>query len=331
MTTRTRLLRAVAISVVVLAAAIVLGLWAGYERITITALRSDPMVRALFFRVRMPRVALAMLTGAALSVVGAALQALFRNPLAEPFTLGVSGGGALGASLAIALGWGARAWGVPLVFVVSFGGAMAAVLVVYRIARAGVVVLPGALLLSGVIVNLIAASGVLILEYLTDPTRSLQILRWTVGSLDIVGFDMIWRMAVILLPAMLALLAFARDLQLLAIDEDTAESLGVNVRRTEGVVYFLSSALVGVTVAVGGTIGFVGLIVPHAVRLVFGQDLRVLMPASVLLGAAFLIAADTVARVAVASTDLPVGAVTALLGGPVFLWLLTRRQRNTAI
>ena len=331
MTTRTRLMRALAISTVVLAAAVALGLWAGYERVTIASLQSDPMAWALFFRVRMPRVALAMLTGAALSVVGAALQALFRNPLAEPFTLGVSGGGALGASVAIALGWGVRVWGVPLVFVTSFAGAMAAVLVVYRIARAGVVVLPGALLLSGVIVNLIAASGVLILEYLTDPTRSLQILRWTVGSLDIVGFDMIWRMAVILIPATIALLAFARDLQLLAIDEDTAASLGVNVRRTEGAIYFLCSVLVGVTVAVGGTIGFVGLIVPHTVRLVFGQDLRVLMPASVLLGAAFLIAADTVARVAVASTDLPVGAVTALLGGPFFLWLLTRRQRHTAI
>jgi iron complex transport system permease protein len=213
----------------------------------------------------------------------------------------------------------------------SFSGAMVAVLVVYRIARTGVVVLPGALLLSGVIVNLIAASGVLILEYLTDPTRSLQILRWTVGSLDIVGFDMIWRMAVVLLPATVVLLAFSRDLQLLAVDEDTAASLGVNVRRTEGAVYFLSSLLVGVTVAVGGTIGFVGLIVPHAVRLVFGQDLRLLMPASVLLGAAFLIFADTLARVAVSSTELPVGAVTALLGGPIFLWLLTRRQRSTAM
>jgi len=329
--TASRLLRALLISAAILAAATAFGLWAGYEHVTLDSLRHDPMSRALFFRVRMPRVALAALTGAALSIVGAALQALFRNPLAEPFTLGVSGGGALGASIAIAFGWGARAFGVPLVFVTSFGGAMLAVLIVYRIARTGVVVLPGALLLSGVIVNLIAASGVLILEYLTDPTRSLQILRWTVGSLDIVGFDMIWRMSIVLIPATLALLAFARDLQLVAVDEDTAASLGVNVRRTEGAVYFLSSLLVGVTVAVGGTIGFVGLIVPHAVRLIFGQDLRVLLPTSVLLGASFLIAADTLARIAVSTTELPVGAVTALLGGPVFLWLLTRRQRNAAM
>ena len=329
--TTSRILRALLISAVVLAAAIAFGLWAGYERVTFSSLQNDPMARALFFRVRMPRVALAALTGAALSIVGAALQALFRNPLAEPFTLGVSGGGALGASVAIAFGWGARAFGIPLVFVTSFGGAMLAVFVVYRIARTGVVVLPGALLLSGVIVNLIAASGVLILEYMTDPTRSLQILRWTVGSLDIVGFDMIWRMAVVLGPATIALLAFARDLQLVAVDEDTAASLGVNVRRTEGAVYFLSSVLVGVTVAVGGTIGFVGLIVPHAVRLLFGEDLRVVLPGSLLLGAAFLVLADALGRSALPAGELPVGAITGLLGGPAFLWLLRRRKQYAAM
>jgi len=328
---RTRLFRALAISAALLAAAFLLGIWAGYERITPDILRHDPIARAVFLRVRLPRVVLAAITGASLAVVGAALQAHFRNPLAEPFTLGVSGGGALGASLAIALGWGTRTLGLPAVFVASFAGAMASVLVVYRIARSGVIVLPGALLLAGVIVNMIAASGVLVLVYVTESNRALEILRWTSGSLDAVGFDIVWRMAVVLTPAWIALFAFARDLHLLAMDEETALSLGVNVKRTEQMVYFLSSVIVGVTVAVGGTIAFVGLIVPHAARLLFGQDLRIVLPSSFLTGAAFLIVADAVARTAVPSTELPVGAVTALLGGPFFLWLLTRRRRNAAL
>ncbi len=328
---QSRLLWALTISALLLAAAFLIGIWAGYEHITPELLRRDAIARAVFFRVRLPRVALAAVTGASLSVVGAALQAHFRNPLAEPFTLGVSGGGAFGASLAIALGWGVSTFGIPMVFVASFGGAMGAVLIVYRIARSGVIVLPGALLLAGVIVNLIAASGVVVLVYLTDSNRALQILRWTSGSLDAVGFDMIWRMLVPLVPAWIALFAFARDLHLLAMDEDTAAALGVNVKRTEAAVYFLSSVIVGVTVAVGGTIAFVGLIVPHAVRLLFGQDLRIVLPSSFLVGAAFLIAADAVARAAIPSTELPVGAVTALLGGPFFLWLLTRRRRNSAL
>ncbi|HZU24338.1 MAG TPA: iron ABC transporter permease [Bryobacteraceae bacterium] len=331
MSLRVRLIRALAISAAVLAAAILFGVWAGYERITPDLLRHDPIARAVFFRVRLPRVALAAITGASLSVVGAALQAHFRNPLADPFTLGVSGGGALGASVAIALGWGASALGVPVVFVASFAGAMAAVLIVYRIARSGVIVLPGALLLAGVIVNMIAAAGVLVLVYVTQSNRALEILRWTAGSLDAVGFDIVWRMAVVLTPAWLVLFTFARDLHLLAMDEETAAALGVNVRRTEIAVYFLSSVIVGVTVAVGGTIAFVGLIVPHAARLLFGQDLRIVLPSSFLAGAAFLIVADAIARIAVPSTELPVGAVTALLGGPFFLWLLTRRQRNSAM
>ena len=328
---RSRLIRALAIGALLLAAAFLVGLWAGYEHITPQILGRDPIARAVFFRVRLPRVCLAAIIGASLSIVGAALQAHFRNPLAEPFTLGVSGGGAFGASLAIALGFGARAFGLPMVFFASFAGAMAAVGIVYRIARSGVIVLPGALLLAGVIVNMIAASGVLVLIYVTQSNRALEILRWTSGSLDAVGFDIVWRMAVVLAPAWIVLLAFAPDLHLLAMDEDTAAALGVNVRRTEAAVYFLSSVIVGVTVAVGGTIAFVGLIVPHGTRLLFGQDLRIVLPSSFLLGGAFLIAADAVARTVIPSTELPVGAVTALMGGPFFLWLLTRRRRNSAI
>jgi len=303
----------------------------GYQAITWQELQTNETARMIFFRLRIPRVLLAMIVGASLSAVGAALQALFRNPLAEPFTLGVSGGGALGASVAIALGFGASLGGVPLVFLTAFAGAAVFVAIVYRLASSGPVFLPGALLLSGVVLNLIAGAGVLMIQFLTDYTRALQILRWMVGTLDVVGVDLVWRMALFLLPGLLLLLYCTRDLHLIAMDEEAASALGVDVRKVERMVYAASSLVVGVAVAVAGPIGFVGLIVPHTVRLVFGEDLRIVIPCSMLLGAGFLVAADTVARTLLGASELPVGAITALVGGPLFLVLLARKTRYAAI
>ena len=326
-----RIVKALAILTLVLIASIAVGLTVGAQRIDPASLFSDSFSRTLFFRLRLPRVLMGLVIGASLGVTGGALQALFRNPLADPYTLGVSGGGAVGASIAIALGWGARVFGIPLVFATSFVGAMLAVSLVRTIARTGGVVLPGALLLSGVAVNLVSAAGVLTIQYLTDPTSALRILRWMIGSLDVVGLEPIRRMLLVLAPAWLALLLFSRQLNLLAIDEDTAATLGVNIRRCEMTVHALCALIVGVTVSAGGAIGFVGLIVPHAVRLMFGEDLRIVLPGSLLLGAAFLILADALARIVLPSTELPVGAVTGLLGGPAFLWLLRRRQQYSAM
>jgi len=323
-----RALALLAVLVLVLGAA---ALWAGARTLDFAALRSDPMARALFFRLRLPRVVMAALIGSSLAVAGAALQALFRNPLAEPATLGVTGGGGVGASIAIAFGWGARFSGIPVVFLAGFGGALAAVLLVHRIARSGALLLPGALLLAGVVVNLIASAAILAIQYVADSSRALEILRWIIGSVEVIGFDTIWRMLLFLVPCWVALLALSRELHLLAMGEETAGALGVNVERCETAIHVVCSLLVGVTVAVGGAIGFVGLIVPHAVRLLFGEDLRIVLPGSLLMGAAFLIAADLVARTALAPIELPVGAVTALIGGPVFLWLLHRRQRYSAL
>lgn len=322
-----RLIRALLILCLFLLCATALALWAGYEHISISSLEHDPVMRAVFIRLRLPRVLMAGIIGATLAAVGAALQAVFRNPLAEPLTLGVSGGGALGASVAIALGWGARVGGTPIVFLAAFAGALASVWVVYKLAHAGAAVSPGSLLLAGIVVNLIANAGVLTVEYTADQSRSLQILRWLIGTLDVVGYSMIWRMLLFLIPGWIGLLLLSRNLQLLAVDEMSAASLGVNVQRTERLVYLLTSLLVGVTVAVGGSIGFVGLVVPHMARLLFGQDARFALPCSLLLGAGFLMLADAVARSALGQTELPVGAVTALVGGPFFLWLMKRQRR----
>jgi iron complex transport system permease protein len=303
----------------------------GYQAITWRELQESETARTIFFQLRIPRVLLAILVGAALSSVGAALQALFRNPLAEPFTLGVSGGGALGASIAIALGFGASLGGVPLIFLMAFAGSALFVTIVYRLASSGPVFLPGALLLAGVVLNLIAGAGVLMIQFVTDYTRALQILRWMVGTLDVVGMDLVWRMALFLLPGLFLLLYSARDLHLIAMDEEAAAALGVDVRRVERTVYAASSLVVGVAVAVAGPIGFVGLIVPHAIRLLFGEDLRIVIPCSMLLGAGFLVATDTLARTLLGASELPVGAITALAGGPLFLVLLSRKTRYAAI
>lgn len=328
---RAKLIQAMAILTLLLALSIGVGLLIGSQQINFSRLFADPFSSTLFFRLRLPRVLMALTIGASLSLTGASLQALFRNPLADPYTLGISGGGALGASVAIALGWSARIAGIPFLFIASFAGAMLAATLVRTIARTGSVVLPGALLLSGVVVNLVSAAGVLTIQYLADPNSALRILRWMIGSLDVVGVATVGRMLILLVPAWLALLALSRQLHLLAIDEDTAATLGVNVGRCETAVHTLCSLIVGVTVATGGAIGFVGLIVPHAVRLMFGEDLRIVLPGSLVLGAAFLVLADTVARTALPSNELPVGAITGLLGGPAFLWLLRRRQQYSAI
>jgi len=271
---------------------------------------------------------MAGLIGSTLAITGAALQALFRNSLADPLVLGVSGGGALGASVAIAFGWGAQVSGMPLVFVTAFAGSSIAMVITYRIAqRHGSVLLPGGLLLAGIAVNLIANAGVIAVQYMADYTRAMQVLRWLIGSLDVVGFDLVFRMAVFLIPSGLVLLALSPDLHLFAVDEEIAASLGVNILRLERLVYIFSCLGVAVTVSVGGTIGFVGLIVPHVVRLLFGQDVRVVLPCSALLGAAFLMLTDAVARALLSQAELPVGAVTGLIGGPMFLWLLQRERR----
>ena len=308
-----------------------IALWTGYEPISWAKLRTDELTRTLFFRLRLPRVVMAGIVGATLSAVGAALQAMFRNPLAEPVTLGVSGGGALGASIAITLGWGARIGGMPIVFIAAFAGALLAVSIVYQLGRTASLVTPGSLLLAGVVVNLIAGAAVLTIEYISDQSHALQILRFLIGNLDVVGFSLIWQMLIFLVPGWIALLAVSGDLHLLAVDEQAAASLGVNVRRTQRIVYLVSSLLVGVTVAVGGAIGFVGLVVPHVCRMLFGQDTRLALPSSLLAGAGFLMLADALARSVLGQSELPVGAVTGLIGGPFFLWLMRRQQRYTML
>ena len=200
-------------------------------------------------------------------------------------------------------------------------------LITYRISRRrGSFVSQGAILLAGIVVNLIANAGVVTVQYMTDYTRAMQALRWLIGSLDVVGFDLVSHVAVS--HTQLARVA-GSVVATFTCSPSTKKSasLGVNVPRLERLVYFFSCLGVAVTVSVGGAIGFVGLIVPHMVRLLFGRHVRLVLPCSALLGAAFLMLTDAVARTVLGQTELPVGAVTGILGGPLFLWLLHRERR----
>ena len=286
----------------------------------------DPVRVTIVRTLRLPRAAAAALVGAALAVSGAVFQALLRNPLADPYVLGVSGGAAAGAVLAVVLGWGlAAAWAVPLA---AFVGAMAAVALVFRIALAvGPALDARVLLLSGVVVGAFFNAAVLLLLTLADVETYRSALFWLMGSLAGATAREAGLLAAYLVPAMGVVLWLARALNLLALGEEPAAYLGARVARVKLVGFGVASLLAAAGVAAAGVIGFVGLVVPHAVRTIWGADHEVLLPASALLGAAFLVLVDAGARTIGAPTELPIGVVTALLGVPFFVSVLRRRAR----
>ncbi|GIW72200.1 MAG: hypothetical protein KatS3mg102_1742 [Planctomycetota bacterium] len=266
------------------------------------------------------------IVGAALAGAGVAFQALLRNPLADPFLLGVSSGAALGAALAVlALGVAAPLW-MPAC---SFAGALLVAALIFVLGRRSFGTAGATLLLLGVVVNAILSSWILLLAHLVPPSERLRILAWLTGSLGqvAVGPAGLGAAAAVTLGGGLVLQWLARDLNLLALGETVAGSLGVAVRAVRVALFFTGSLVTAVAVALSGLVGFVGLVVPHLLRLVCGPDHRLLVPASMLAGAALLVLADAAARSALAPEELPVGVVTALAGGPLFLWLLLHRQR----
>ncbi|GIW44579.1 MAG: heme ABC transporter permease [Candidatus Binatia bacterium] len=284
--------------------------------------------RVIFFETRLPRIALAAIVGAALAVAGATLQGLLRNPLAEPHLIGVSGGAALGATLAVAIGGRfvlAKMWLLPLAAGV---GALVSVALLYRISLVQGRLQPHVLLLAGVVYNAFAGAVILCVNYIADFYQAQGLLSWLIGNVAGYGYDLIGPAAVYCGLASLWLCVQARGLDLLSLGEESAWQMGVNVDRVRRVAFLGSSLLVGAVVAISGMIGFVGLIVPHALRVLCGADHRLLLPAAALGGAIFLVLADTIARSIAPGVEIPVGVVTALAGGPFFLYLLRREQRR---
>lgn len=323
---------ALAAAALVLALAVALGVLFGTEPVSlIRAIEGPGLDRTILVQLRLPRVALAALSGGGLSAVGAAFQALLRNPLAEPYVLGVSGGAALGAAGAIALGLGAATLlGAALLPAAAFAGGLAATLLVYGIARgAPEGTQSTSILLAGVMVNSIAAALITFMKTLVTPSRAQQLLRWLIGFIDLAPTAGLVFVAVYVIAGCAVLMADAARLNLLALGDEAAGTLGVDVRALTRRIFLSSSCVVGAIVSLTGLIGFVGLLVPHALRRLVGPDHRHLLPLSLVSGAALLVLCDLLARLLFRwlGTEPPVGAVTAILGGPAFLVMLRRAPR----
>ncbi|TQL01281.1 iron ABC transporter permease [Cellulomonas sp. SLBN-39] len=288
---------------------------------------THPHGDAALWTVRFPRVAMALLVGAALATGGAVMQGVFGNPLADPGVVGVSSGAAVGACLVIVTGWAfAGPWTVALL---AFVGGLVATLVVYATARAGGRTEVVTLVLTGVAVNAVGGAAVAFLTFLGDTQAREQIVFWQLGSLNGTRWAYVGVVAPLVALGVVAALLLARRLDLLALGERNARHLGVDVERLRLTAVVVVAVLTAAAVAFVGVIAFVGLVVPHVVRMVVGPGHAVLVPASALGGAVLLLGADLVARTAVPYADLPIGMLTALVGGPFFFWLI-RRTRRTA-
>jgi iron complex transport system permease protein len=276
--------------------------------------------RAILFDIRVPRILLAGAVGTCLAAAGAAYQALLRNPLAEPYLLGVSNGAAVGTMAALVF-FGAYEWSRP---VMAFGGALAATFLVYRLARGRAGATPERLILAGVIVTTFLSSAIVFITTVMDATRIRSFTFWLLGDLSGTTSSLLTIAFVAAVVGVIALIINARALNLMMLGERDAFDLGVEVGRVRLVVFLAASLLVGASVASSGSVGYVGLVVPHLVRLSFGSDNRLVIPAAAIAGATFVIVADTLARTVIAPRELPVGAITALIGAPLFVYLLRR-------
>jgi ABC-type Fe3+-siderophore transport system permease subunit len=281
----------------------------------------------IFFVARLPRTLAGAIVGALFAASGVVFQGLLRNPLATPFTLGVSTGAALGAILAITFNWSIALLGISAVPLAAFAGSLGAVAIVYALAQARHRGLSTTvLLLAGVTMNAFFSALILFVQYFASFADIYRAIRWLMGDLDVSSYEPI----VVALPAMaIAFGVFAwlaRPLNLLALGPDSAESRGLDVARAQRAAFLSASLATGAAVSIGGPIGFVGIIIPHLVRLLVGPDHRLVLPAAALFGAAFLVGCDVLARSLLAPVELPVGVITALLGGPFFLWLLLRKR-----
>ena len=274
----------------------------------------------ILFQIRLPRILLAAAVGGSLATAGAGYQALLRNPLAEPYLLGISNGAAVGTMIALVF-FGASEWTRPLL---AFTGALLATFAVYRLARGRAGATPERLILAGVIVTTFLSSVIIFVTTLMDATRIRSFTFWLLGDLSGTSKGLLPVAITIAIAGALALTLNARSLNLLMLGERDAFDLGVEVGRVRVIVFLVASLLVGSSVAASGSVGYVGLVVPHLARLSLGSDNRISIPAAALGGAVFVIVADTLARTLIAPRELPVGAITALIGAPLFIYLLKR-------
>jgi len=331
-----------ALAVVVLVAAVLVGAAVGpagvpldaVVRIILSRLTGADLAGGLprqwqdiVWEIRLPRVILAGLVGASLALAGATYQAIFRNPLADPYLIGVAAGAGFGAAIAVVAGWDFTFYQMSPLTIMTFAGALAAAGISYLLARVGRTVPVTTLLLAGVAIGSLASSATSYL-IISSGNKGLEIYSWILGGFNDSSWQRLWLLAPYLLPAAVLVLAHGRILNVMQLDEEQARQLGVNVERVKLLLIGVATLATAAAVSVAGVIGFVGLIVPHFVRLLWGPDHRQLLPLSMVLGAAFLILADVPARTINAPSEIPVGIITALCGTPLFLLLLRLRQRS---
>lgn len=288
----------------------------------------DPLIAShavILYTIRLPRVLLALTTGAALSMAGMTLQGLFRNPLADPYIIGISSGAAFGAAIAIGTGIGQALFGGAVVSVFAFAGSLLALLLVTGLSKSGKHLRASRILLAGVAVGQLFAAGlsVLMVFYANALER---IVYWTMGSLAGNSLSNVLFCLLIVVIGFLILMRYRTEMNLLLLGDDTAKSMGVATERVKRILLLTASLMTAVLVSFTGVIGFVGLIIPHVARLLTGSDHRTLLPLSALWGAVFLCISDTLARTVASPLEFPIGVITALFGAPFFLWLLTRAE-----
>lgn len=315
--------RLLAVGLALALAAVFLGLMAGPDGFAVPDLRSAGIEAELFWRIRLPRVVVAVLVGSGLALSGALSQAVLRNPLASPFTLGIASGGAFGAALAILFGL-ASSWamaGLAFVFatLTSF-----AILGVARLKNSR----PETLILGGVAIMFLCSAATSLLQYLSDEHEMQAIVFWSFGNLGRAGWPQIAIVAAMVLAPLPLLARLSWDLNALVAGDEAAASLGVEVKRVRVVSVLLISLMAAGSICFTGVIGFIGLVAPHAARLCLGADHRYLFPASALIGAALVVTADAAARTIWAPQIIPIGIVTAFIGVPFFFWLLLRSSRE---
>lgn len=279
----------------------------------------------IFWQIRLPRVLVAFLAGAIFAMCGMVFQALFRNPLVAPSTLGVSAGASLGATVYIWLGLAFSFVGISGISVFAFFGALLSILIVWSLSKIKYGSSTSKMLLAGVAVSFFFVSLIMFLQYMSDISQSFRITRWLMGGVFVFGYGPLWDILPFALIGLIFIWHFSHELNLFITGEEIAISRGVDVDKTIKILFILISVIIGGTVSVCGPIAFVGIIVPHICRLWVGSDHRFLTPATFLFGGLFLVVCDTFARTVVAPAEIPVGVITALLGGPFFLWLLRDR------
>ena len=298
----------------------------GPTKISFGSLWLGGLEQDILLDLRLPRLVFAFLVGFILSMIGTVFQALLRNELATPYTLGVSSGGALGAVVAIKSGLAITFLGFSTTVLFSITGSMITILVIYLIAKGKAGLSPVTLILTGVTLSLLFSSIILFIHYLADFTETYRMIRWLMGGLQISG----WQYSLVLIPfTFLAFIYFVRSasaINIMSAGTELALSKGVNVKRLQIRAFFGGSFLIGIVVAFAGPIGFVGLIIPHLLRLLVGPDHRRLLIVAPLFGGIFLMWCDTLARTIISPAELPVGVITAMLGGPFFIWLLVGRH-----